>query len=136
MISMKRVLAILLLVVVLCWDLYCCQEARADWSPRPASLTHGTYMITYIELGKTAHFLVMQALGQMDIILPLIDLRTSRTFEVNDEINTKTIADFLNSDPMTEQEQEPIIFHLQSDGTWKQVPLPCRWVAEGNDLLL
>jgi hypothetical protein len=135
MISTKRALAIMLMVAALCWGLCYCQEARADWSPRSVSLAPGTYMITYIELGSTAYFLTMHALGQMDVILPLRDLRTSRTFEVNDEVNTKTITDFLNSDPMTEQEQDPIIFHLQNDETWKQIPLPCRW-QKGEDLLL
>lgn len=129
--SFRKLLLISIMILAFTAGIWHCQEARAEWAPT-GSLLPGTYLITYINIRATTQYQIMEALGEVEITLPISDLRSGRRFEATKEVNSPLIAEFLNAEPETLPEHEPVLFMYLGDGKWKQIDLPCRWVGEGE----
>ena len=88
-------------------------------------------MLIYINQTQTAQMVAMQAYTEAQGsvgALSFVSVNDALIINIDSEIyTTARMIDFLNADPQTTPDREPMIFKSEGDW-WRQIPMPCKWL--------
>jgi len=132
----KMSYAIVLIITLACISI----PAHADHWEQNASLLPGEYMLVFIDIQGTAQVEWYKAMAETQGVEPTIDLKcvlTGLIMVIDGEFDTEKFVTYLNAEPATTKDHEPIIFAYPPAGDgWVQIPLPCKWIDEADGFVI
>ena len=112
--------------------------AHADHWEQNASLLPGTYMLVYINVEGSAQmdwYAEMARIQGVDSNIQIEYVLQGLVMTIGREFSTEKLVKYLNADPTTTKDQEPLLLRKDGKG-WKQIPLPCKWIDVGDGFVI
>jgi hypothetical protein len=128
----KRRVSIIVISLILLGSVF---AFAGKWYQK-SSLMPGTYLLIYHDNDGMANWEGFVDWAARHDKTPQIDVQMwlyGMKFKISKEYTTESLLKFLNNDPATTKDDNPVLF-VEEEGGWRQIPLPCRWSTGNTEL--